>query len=350
MTYMRILMPFWNLDIFDRFFPQMKVISERINEFHIAYIFGEPQNEWCKYFIFHKVQLKRVPFKSKTVRWWLSRRGIKSSLRDVEVDLHYCLSGFWTQELSRYCSEDKPYVIRLRGDYLAYMESIGVPLWKKVILSHLWIASFKNADLIIPISSKLRQKAINWGVPPDKISDLIPNGVDTSLFRPMKIDKEDVFVIGYAGRLSPEKGIDRLIRLAKTFPNIRFLVAGSKQTAISFSSNIRYLGYIPHSRMANFYNSCDLIILPSYTEGFPCVLLEAYACGKPVLATPESFPAELKVYGSVAHFSSWPQKIQELMKMDLTNLGKEARDYVQKHFSWEHFGDRIVKKLETVLP
>lgn len=89
-----------------------------------------------------------------------------------------------------------------------------------------------------------------------------------------KGSNKDYFLVGYIGRFSGEKGgelEDTLKEEARKF---------------SLSENISFPGWIPHDELAKWTANIDLLVMPSYTEGLPGVLLEALASGTPLLATP----------------------------------------------------------------
>ncbi|MGD8544146.1 MAG: glycosyltransferase family 4 protein, partial [Candidatus Bathyarchaeota archaeon] len=342
---MKILMPFWDLGGFDRYIPQMKEISERIDEFHIAHVIGEVNKEWEKYFEFHKVNLPYRFINSIAFRLWLTKGKIYEQLRNVDVDLYYTLSDFWSQEVVRHIAlkSSKPYVVRLRGNHNAAREAKKVPYYKKKFLNHYETRSLRDANLVIPISSKLAKFAQECGVDKDKIAEGVPIGVDAKHFRSMMVERDDGFTVGYAGRISLEKGFSRLVEVVKKLPDIRFLIAGRKEMEINFPTNVRYIGKLPFDEMPYFYNQCDLVILPSLTEGLPCVILEAYACEKPILATFEAVPEELQVFGAIGDVNSFPELIKKIQTWSLQSLGKKARKYVTKNYTWEKFGEKIVE-------
>jgi len=357
---MKILMPFPYLEIFDRYVAQMKAIAERIDRFHIAYCSGQPREEWKKHFVFHK--LMHHPYDPKRVGWmrrslWapcdllrvlFSKRAIFSSVGKVEVDLYYVLGSFWQQELASHLADknDKPYVVRVRGNIQAELQ-IKQHFPFKVFYSYSLRRNLKNAALIIPITQQAKKTTIYWGVPEEKFSEPIGLGVDTNQFYPIHNEQTETLTVGYAGRLSEEKGIYRLLKLAKQLPSkIKFYLAGRKQAHLEYPKNVEYLGRIPHNEMVKFYNKCDLIALPSFTEGFPNVVIEAYACGKQILATPEAFPKELKCFGSVAPFNEWHSTLLSLK--DSETNAPEARKYVKENYTWKKFGESIVKCLEEV--
>lgn len=348
---MKILLPHWNLKSFDRAIPQMKSISERVDEFHIVYVDAEPQPEWDRYFSFHKLHIPYSFVRSKIARFFLSRGKLHNQIKDTDVDVFYTISGLWGQELSRYCSNKMkvPYVIKLRGDHKKVRKVMKTNLIKEKVCNYLETRSLKQANLVIPISRGLAKKAEEWGVQKERIAPPVWNGVDTNVFKPMKVKRTSDFTVAYAGRLSPEKGILRLMRLAEKLVHVHFVVAGRKDMSLSFPSNAEYLGRLSFSEMPIFYNKADLFVLPSLTEGFPNVVLEAYSCGKPVLAVREAFPEELKVFGSVADIDEFELEIDRLRRSDLKALGLQARSYIEKRYTWDKFGESIVNCLNRVV-
>jgi Glycosyltransferase len=110
--------------------------------------------------------------------------------------------------------------------------------------------------------------------------------------------KERENLIGYIGRLDESKGIDSLVRAMEVViqrdHNVKFLIGGGGLlyndindfvTRKALSDNIRLVGWIRHSEIPLYLNKLKLLILPSDSEGLPTIVLEAMACGTPVLAT-----------------------------------------------------------------
>ena len=344
-------MPFWSLDVFESFLlPLTNSIADRVNKLHITYLQGKPWRDLKRRFCFHKLDMPYKSIKSKVVRFYLSRRKTYSQIKNIDVDVIFTPSEVWAQELSRYWSKKMniPYVVWLRGNPREVRKAIKTNLIKEKVLNYLETRSLKEASLVIPCSRALAKRAEEWGVEKRKITPPVWNGVDTHTFKPMTVERSKEFTIAYAGRISPEKGINRLLRLAEKLTDIHILIAGKTQMSISFPSCVEYVGTLPFSEMPRFYNKADLIVLPSFTEGFPNMVLEAYACGKPVLVAREAFPPELKVFGSVADVDDFELEIEALRKSDLKTMGHQARSYVEKHYTWEKFGQSILGYLKTM--
>jgi glycosyltransferase involved in cell wall biosynthesis len=135
-------------------------------------------------------------------------------------------------------------------------------------------------------------------------------GVDPSIFSPRPVDAHtptqngdpSSFVIGYAGRLVPEKGLDVLLAACAALPpaldwTLHLLGDGPERghlaaTAreLGIDGRVRFLGRVPSTQAAQFYRTLDVLVLPSlsrpnWVEQFGRVLTEAMACGVPVVGS-----------------------------------------------------------------
>lgn len=153
------------------------------------------------------------------------------------------------------------------------------------------------SDIIILYSSSLIK---NWELEKyiNKIVIARRHFLDLEKFKIVKNFDEKSNCIGYIGRLSGEKGIFNLVKAIPTIINecndVEFFIIGDgdlKEKINSYLSehdlcnNVKILGWIPHDELPVYLNKFKLVVLPSYTEGLPNVMLESMACGTPVLAT-----------------------------------------------------------------
>ena len=162
-------------------------------------------------------------------------------------------------------------------------------------------------------------------------------------------------LIGYFGRLSPEKGVinfvDAIPLVLKQQTDIEFIIGGNgplfneidkRIKNIHAQEKVTLIDWIPHEKMPEYLNAVKLIVIPSYTEGLPNILLEAMACGTPVLATPVgSVPDQIKdeENGFLMKNNS-PECIAEnmmrgLSSPDLDQIAHNATELIHKEYSYE---------------
>jgi hypothetical protein len=165
----------------------------------------------------------------------------------------------------------------------------------------------EKADSIVAVSHCLAQSAKNMALKPIA-TEVIYNGVDTNLFYPIR-DRQKLrtilalpergFIITFVGALTKSKGIEELLDsfhlLVREEKSCRLLLIGDgdsyapierKVKRGELHKNIIVLGSRPHSEVALYMKTSDLFVLPTHSEGMPNSLLEAMACGLPVVATP----------------------------------------------------------------
>lgn len=127
----------------------------------------------------------------------------------------------------------------------------------------------------------------------------IPNGVDTARFVPLRRGPNAQVKILFIGRLIPRKGFQRVIQAlpqvrkrSKEPFEVEVVGTGAAQrdlddlaATLGVSDLIRYVGTVPYERLEQAYQYADVFVLMSLSEGMPSVILEAMACGLPVVAS-----------------------------------------------------------------
>ncbi|MGH7066771.1 MAG: glycosyltransferase [Acetobacteraceae bacterium] len=169
--------------------------------------------------------------------------------------------------------------------------------------------AINRAERIIAVAKTLAERAREAGIPAARITT-IPNGVDGARFHP--IDRGEARrAIGLAeacrvligvGHISPRKGFQRVIRalprVLEAIPNVRFVIVGGRGAEADNSADLRALvgalgladrvlfaGPEPPDRVALWLGAADVFVHASDFEGCPNVVMEAMACGRPVVAT-----------------------------------------------------------------
>jgi glycosyltransferase involved in cell wall biosynthesis len=199
----------------------------------------------------------------------------------------------------------------------------------------------------------------------NKISIASRHFLNFDVFKIKKNLGERKNLVGYIGRLSEEKGIsvfiDAIPKAMKNIKDIEFLIVGDGNfnneiknfiLTNNLSNRVKFIGWISHESIPDYLNELKLLIIPSYTEGLPNILLEAMACGTPVLATPVGSIPDIIRDGETGFILSEnnPDTIAENIKNILNNpnlnrIVDTAKNFVEKNYTF-----RIcVKKYEKVI-
>lgn len=179
---------------------------------------------------------------------------------------------------------------------------------------------------------------------------VIPNWVDVNMFRREgNVIKERGRIV-YVGRLEPQKNVLALVDAVKDIPNVKLYIIGDgslrkiieKKIEIEGIKNVVLMGVIPNERLPRELNKSEIFVLPSFWEGHPKVLIEAMACGLPVIGADVEGIRELIQHG----YNGWlckpnSESIREAILTLLYNpelrrkLGENARKFVVENFSFE---------------
>ena len=221
------------------------------------------------------------------------------------------------------------------------------------------------------VSDGVRQQLINLGFPKEKIFPLL-NGVDCQHFHPgnkMTARRQigglpdNALVLGIVGRFAPQKGHARLIEvfseICATRSDLHLLIIGGggneeeKARAQARSSKaaarIRFAGF--QNNLPPYYQSLDLLVAPSTLEGLSNAVLEAMACGVPVLAHPACGNTEIISSGTdgfIAELNT-PVKLRKQLDLVLAQtsklpaMGLAARAKVVRQFSLDRMTEQYIK-------
>lgn len=123
--------------------------------------------------------------------------------------------------------------------------------------------------------------------------------VNVNSFRITKKSKDRKDIIGYIGRHSPEKGVMNFVKaiplILKERNDLEFIIGSDgplfEQIKDELKKNgsydkVTFTGWVPREKLPDYFNEMKLIVVPSYTETIPTVIMEALACGTPIVASP----------------------------------------------------------------
>jgi glycosyltransferase involved in cell wall biosynthesis len=243
-----------------------------------------------------------------------TRQTLRRILRQSRVDVlhaHYLTGYGWLARLSGF----HPYVITVWGSdvYVTPRTSLIARAWA-------W-ASLRAADLVTADSADLQESVIRLGAQPSR-SRLIQFGVDTSKFRPnldasrlraeLRLEgRRTVFV---PRAITPLYRTLTVVRAFSSLPDDCILVltvynhsepylaeVRSEATRLGLDDRVRFLAGIDHDRMPDAYSVADVVVSIPESDGTPVSLLEAMACGRPVVAT--DLPSVREWLGGIADWA-----------------------------------------------
>jgi glycosyltransferase involved in cell wall biosynthesis len=225
---------------------------------------------------------------------------------------------------------------------------------------HKLFGLYKNyMDKIIAPSKFYMNKLIEWGWDKENII-YIPNYIIIENFKPQFKPGEYAL---YFGRLAPEKGVDTLIRAAVE-SGIELKIAGTGPSEIELKQlasgcpNIQFLGYVSGDSLWSLVRKSRIVVLPSeWYENAPISLLEAYACGKPVIGGRIGGIPELVNEGETGMlFNCKDQvdlvdKLEQIFSMNdeaLIKMGQAAREFVTLKFKKEIYIESMIETYRNV--
>lgn len=240
----------------------------------------------------------------------------------------------------------------------------------------------RNADAFIAVSKTVKDDVVRYvGVNPDKVV-AIHNGFDPQLFRRIE-DTQRLAAVGkkyelperfilWVGQIESRKNIGRLLRaferIHKEYPHQlviagaqRFsfpMVAGAAQELqlierLGLQTRVHFTGWIPQDDLPAVYSLADLFAFPSLYEGFGIPLLEAMACGCPILTANTGSPPEVADSAYLVN----PLSVDEIEEGMRTVLSKEDvrtrivdRGLIRaQEFSWEKCASQVLSLFDSVM-
>jgi alpha-maltose-1-phosphate synthase len=215
---------------------------------------------------------------------------------------------------------------------------------------------FQFCDRIVVPSAVARQSFAEMGYG-DK-TEVVPIGVDSDFFVPKRSSSSSVFRVCFVGRVELAKGVGDLLQAWKrlALPGSELLLVGAVRAhakailRTQADSSIRLTGFLPPQLVAQCYQESTLFVLASPNEGLAQVLLEAMACGLPVVASDMSGASECVTEGKEG-FIVPTRNVDRLAEAifwcyqhrdELPVMGQAARARIEGNFTLEHYNQRMI--------
>jgi len=234
---------------------------------------------------------------------------------------------------------------------------------------------FDRANSLTAVAHSVADEMAAYNIDPAEVT-VLGNGVDTSLFYPTSMDQDKRLITPnpYAltvARLAPRKGLADLIECAnivvKEHPTFRFLIAGtgpmeeklrSQIKRHKLEKNVVLLGHIRNrTRLIELYRNATMFVHPAHYEGLPTVLLEAMACGCPVVTTAVSGALDVIHHrqNGLLVTPKIPSEIAagiiELLEnsVQAKKLGQAAVETIEEHYAWQIITQGYLKEYEKFI-
>ncbi|MGB8180965.1 MAG: glycosyltransferase family 4 protein [Stellaceae bacterium] len=243
-----------------------------------------------RYLVVPKLGMSLTPLSLFAAALPAARRLVTEQDIDL-IDAHYAYpDGVAAAMLGR--ALGRPVVITARGTDVNLIPRHFLP--RRMIRR-----AASRAAAMITVADALKAPLIKLGVPTDHITTL-RNGVDLSLFRPQhRTAARNAYgfegkTLLSVGHLIERKGHHHVIAALRRLPAFTLAIAGegpehgaleALAQQLGVAARVRFLGALPHDALPSVYSAADALVLASSREGWPNVLLEAMACGTPVVAS-----------------------------------------------------------------
>lgn len=283
--------------------------------------------------------------------------------------------GYWfSRGLGTILREFRPEIVHVEEEPWSVV-AYQVAFWKKRLPFHYLLFSWENLpknfgglrgwmerrslgalDFALAGNEGAVAELQRKGFSPERVAILPQLGVDPERFKPREGAPSSPWTIGYAGRLVPEKGIDVLLGAAsKLEGEFRLKLLGAGPLAddlkalaqrLGVEERTEFLGAVPHGEVAGFFQTLDVLVLPSVTtrqwaEQFGHVIIEAMACALPVVgsrsgAIPEVVGETGLLFpeGDAAALRDCLIRLRDDQGLS-RDLGERGRQRVLKRYTWD---------------
>jgi teichuronic acid biosynthesis glycosyltransferase TuaC len=279
------------------------------------------------------------------------------------IDAHFVYpDGYAALQIGRQLK--RPVVVTARGSDVARNKHFPHirPLLREVM---------RGAAQLIAVSEELRNDSLELGASPEKIH-VIPNGIDTNCFHPkprevacheLGLQPEDRWLI-CVGRLDHNKGQWLILEALKKFGRdelrrrrIKLALIGAGEDreklgavvkTFGLTEVVRFTGQLPPEKIATWYSAATIKILASCREGSPNVVLEALACGAPVVATRAG--RNTKVIQEGKHGLLFPA--EDAVRLQAAILQALDQDWKREeiaHYGRQRSWATVAREVESVL-
>ncbi len=232
-----------------------------------------------------------------------------------------------------------------------------------------WLAMrlYRSIPMAV-VSESTRAELLSHGFASDRLH-LVPNAIDGAVFHTTGTPRSDAPLIGYLGRMKKYKSIDHLLRafaiVHREHPEARLLLVGDGDVRpalaelaaqLHLGAAVQFTGFVPEAEKVRLLNQMHIVVNPSAKEGWGLTVIEANACGVPVVASDvpglrdsvvDGQTGFLYEYGNIEQLA---EKIGLLLRDEhlRTRMAGEALTWGSS-FSWDRSADAMITLLEDTI-
>ncbi|MCS7261426.1 MAG: glycosyltransferase, partial [Anaerolineae bacterium] len=233
-------------------------------------------------------------------------------------------------------------------------------------ITYLW----RDADALVAVSNGLRSHAEK--IAPDIPIQVIPNAIDLSQFTPPRQrDAQGPVRLLYVGRFTAAKSVETLIEAVHLLAQrevsdfeLELVGEGDQRPKLErlvaeygLARRVRFCDWVPRERIADYYRRADIFATATTWEGMPNTVLEAMACGLPIVGTQVPGLQEL-VQDTVNGYLVPPRDpvaLADALALLIDNgyerrrMGRQSRLMAERQFAWEYIAAQYVEVYHQVL-